>query len=69
MTDRDKEGTRERTHIHISTVYHELYLKAPWLNICSNKLMFPSWNWQDKQLKCNLKTCNEEAERDKERER
>ena len=47
--------------------YHHLYLKAAWLNICSNKLISPSWDWQDKQLKCQSekKKCNEEAERGK----
>ena len=65
--ERERKSENERKHTRISTAYHHLYLKAAWLNICSNKLIIPSWDWQDKQLKCQSekKKCNEEAERGK----
>lgn len=50
----DKDGTQQGTNTHINTVYQHLYLKAAWLYICSNKLMFPLWKWQDKQVKCQF---------------
>lgn len=52
MLERERKSEHERKHTRISTAYHHLYLKAAWLNICSNKLIIPSWDWQDKQLKC-----------------
>lgn len=52
--ERQRWDTRENIHTQISTVCVPLSLSKSSMVIHLLKINFPTWKWQDKQLKCQL---------------